>query len=113
MFGENYERSRHNSSESLNTAKSMPDLSNPERVHQVPRPGSADLLNAENFAPVPDILQIYNSNLSKPEYLTIPIVKGTMGFGFTIADSVYGQKVKKILDRGRCKNLMEFSVCLA
>ena len=30
-----------------------------------------------------------------------------MGFGFTIADSVYGQKVKKILDRMRCKNLME------
>merc|ERR1719244_522148 len=30
-----------------------------------------------------------------------------MGFGFTIADSAYGQKVKKILDRPRCKNLNE------
>ena len=30
-----------------------------------------------------------------------------MGFGFTIADSAYGQKVKTILDRPRCKNLQE------
>ncbi|XP_047740391.1 membrane-associated guanylate kinase, WW and PDZ domain-containing protein 1 isoform X5 [Hyalella azteca] len=107
MFGESYERSRHNSNESLNTAKSMPDLSNPDRVQQVPRPGSADLLNSENFDTAPDILDFYNSNMAKPEYLTIPIVKGSMGFGFTIADSAYGQKVKKILDRSRCKNLME------
>nr|XP_045623571.1 uncharacterized protein LOC123773736 isoform X1 [Procambarus clarkii] len=107
VFGEGYERSRNNSSESMNTAKSMPDLSNPERVHQVPRPGSADLLSSENFDHTPDILDFYPSALSKPEYLTIPIVKGTNGFGFTIADSAYGQKVKKILDRGRCKNLIE------
>ncbi|XP_063886797.1 uncharacterized protein LOC135114742 isoform X3 [Scylla paramamosain] len=107
VFGEGYERSRNNSSESMNTAKSMPDLSNPERVQQVPRPGSADLLSSENFDNTPDILDFYPSGMSKPEYLTIPIVKGTNGFGFTITDSVYGQKVKKILDRGRCKNLME------
>ncbi|KAF2361077.1 PDZ domain [Trinorchestia longiramus] len=107
MFSESYERSRHNSNESLNTAKSMPDLSNPDRVQQVPRPGSADLLNSENFDTAPDILDFYNPSMSKPEYLTIPIVKGGMGFGFTIADSAYGQKVKKILDRSRCKNLME------
>lgn len=85
----------------------MPDLSNPERVQQVPRPGSADLLSSENFDHTPDILDFYPSALSKPEYLTIPIVKGSNGFGFTIADSAYGQKVKKILDRGRCKNLIE------
>lgn len=91
----------------MNTAKSMPDLSNPERVQQVPRPGSADLLSSENFDHTPDILDFYPSALSKPEYLTIPIVKGGNGFGFTIADSAYGQKVKKILDRGRCKNLIE------
>ncbi|XP_048511799.1 membrane-associated guanylate kinase, WW and PDZ domain-containing protein 1-like isoform X2 [Athalia rosae] len=44
---------------------------------------------------------------AKPEFLSISIVKGTMGFGFTIADSAHGQKVKKILDRQRCKNLVE------
>uniref|UniRef100_A0A6A7FVI1 Membrane-associated guanylate kinase, WW and PDZ domain-containing protein 3 n=1 Tax=Hirondellea gigas TaxID=1518452 RepID=A0A6A7FVI1_9CRUS len=107
LFGESYERSRHNSSESLNTAKSMPDLSNPDRVQQVPRPGSADLLSSENYDPASDILEFYNPNMSKPEYLTINIVKGNMGFGFTIADSAHGQKVKKILDRARCKNLLE------
>ena len=41
------------------------------------------------------------------DLVTIPIVKGGMGFGFTIADSAYGQKVKKFLDRPRCKNLNE------
>ncbi|CDW55828.1 membrane associated guanylate kinase, WW and PDZ [Trichuris trichiura] len=35
------------------------------------------------------------------------IVKGDMGFGFTIADSPYGQKVKKVLDRPRCHGLLE------
>jgi hypothetical protein len=42
-----------------------------------------------------------------PEFLSIPIIKGITGFGFTIADSAHGQKVKKILDHDRCKNLME------
>ena len=35
-----------------------------------------------------------------------------MGFGFTIADSAYGQKVKKILDRPRCKTLQEGDVLI-
>lgn len=30
-----------------------------------------------------------------------------MGFGFTIADSPYGQKVKQILDAPRCVGLQE------
>ena len=51
---------------------------------------------------------------SKPsEFFTIPIVKGITGFGFTIADSAHGQKVKKILDRDRCKNLMENDVLVS
>ena len=45
--------------------------------------------------------------------VTIPIVKGGMGFGFTIADSAFGQKVKKILDRPRCKNLNEGDILVA
>ena len=44
--------------------------------------------------------------------MTIPITKGGMGFGFTIADSQFGQKVKKILDRPRCKNLQEGDVLI-
>ena len=44
---------------------------------------------------------------TKPQVLSINIVKGPMGFGFTIADSAYGQKVKQILDQPRCKTLQE------
>ncbi|XP_053377316.1 membrane-associated guanylate kinase, WW and PDZ domain-containing protein 2-like isoform X5 [Mercenaria mercenaria] len=50
----------------------------------------------------PDVL-----GQTTPEILTMDIVRGDMGFGFTIADSTYGQKVKQILDRPRCKNLQE------
>ena len=48
---------------------------------------------------------VNGSGSSKIEFLTVQITKGAMGFGFTIADSAYGQKVKTILDRPRCKNL--------
>merc|ERR1719464_1451667 len=63
------------------------------------RPSSADLLG---------------NHLSKePEnIMTVPITKGGMGFGFTIADSAFGQKVKKILDRPRCKTLQEGDVLI-
>ena len=64
-----------------NSVKSMPDLYLPERLH-VPRPTSTDL-----------ILQGDDED-DKSELLNMSIVKGSMGFGFTIADSAYGQKVK-------------------
>lgn len=51
-----------------------------------------------------------SQDLANP--VIIHIVKGTMGFGFTIADSACGQRVKKILDRQRCKNLFEGDVLL-
>ena len=41
------------------------------------------------------------------ELLQAHVVKGGMGFGFTIADSPYGQKVKQILDAPRCTELQE------
>lgn len=44
---------------------------------------------------------------ARPELHKVGITRGPMGFGFTIADSVYGQKVKQILDRPRCKILQE------
>ncbi|XP_031629126.1 membrane-associated guanylate kinase, WW and PDZ domain-containing protein 1 isoform X2 [Contarinia nasturtii] len=53
------------------------------------------------------------SSSDKPEILNISIVKGPLGFGFTIADSAYGQKVKKILDRNCCKELNEGDYLLA
>nr|XP_040234287.2 membrane-associated guanylate kinase, WW and PDZ domain-containing protein 1 [Anopheles coluzzii] len=48
-----------------------------------------------------------------PEVLHINIVKSDNGFGFTITDSSYGQRVKKILDRQCCKNLQEGDVLLS
>ncbi|XP_034837035.1 membrane-associated guanylate kinase, WW and PDZ domain-containing protein 2 [Maniola hyperantus] len=38
--------------------------------------------------------------------------RGAAGFGFTIADSVHGQKVKKVLDRSRCAGLREGDLLL-
>lgn len=97
----------HNGSEDMvgSSVKSMPHLcsSNMEKVKNLQRPSSTDILLNDSS----DILDFNESSLSKPEFLSISIVKGAMGFGFTIADSAYGQKVKKILDRQRCKNLME------
>jgi len=47
-----------------------------------------------------------NSDTS-PTLLTVDVVRGPMGFGFTIADSIHGQRVKQLLDRPRCRGLME------
>ncbi|XP_058837633.1 membrane-associated guanylate kinase, WW and PDZ domain-containing protein 1 [Topomyia yanbarensis] len=52
-------------------------------------------------------------NFEIPEILHINIVKSDTGFGFTITDSSYGQKVKKILDRQCCKNLQEGDILLS
>lgn len=54
------------------------------------------------------------SNFEVPEIHDIVIVKGDQGFGFTIAESnLWGQKVKKILDRNCCKNLQEGDILLS
>lgn len=50
--------------------------------------------------------------MKKPEIYTFSIMKGSMGFGFTIADSACGQIVKKILDRNCCTQLLEGDVLL-
>lgn len=95
----------HNGSEEVvnSSVKSMPDLCASEKVKNIQRPSSTDVLLGDNSG----MVDFPDGSHSKPEFLSISIVKGAMGFGFTIADSAYGQKVKKILDRQRCKNLME------
>lgn len=50
--------------------------------------------------------------MKKPELYTFSIMKGALGFGFTIADSACGQIVKKILDRNCCTQLLEGDVLL-
>lgn len=87
---------QHNTS--AKSMKSLPDLTRSTNIQL--SPSSSNQPNGTGEAP--DVLGI-----QKPEILTINIVRGEMGFGFTIADSVYGQKVKQILDKPRCKNLQE------
>ncbi|XP_059092120.1 membrane-associated guanylate kinase, WW and PDZ domain-containing protein 2-like isoform X6 [Tigriopus californicus] len=98
-------------------AQSMPDLSHhnqyPSGTNHHLRPGSADLLGQNDYGEnSSDFSSEVKNTLSAPQAdgMTIPITKGGMGFGFTIADSAYGQKVKKILDWPRCKNLQEGDV---
>ncbi|XP_021927239.1 membrane-associated guanylate kinase, WW and PDZ domain-containing protein 2-like isoform X3 [Zootermopsis nevadensis] len=97
----------HNGSEDLvnSSVKSMPDLCTSEKIKNIQRPNSTDVLLSD-VSGLGDFID-QSPGMNKPEFLSISIVKGAMGFGFTIADSAYGQKVKKILDRQRCKNLME------
>ena len=57
-------------------------------------------------------LQQQQPPLPPPEIIVVNITRGNMGFGFTIADSIYGQKVKQILDRTRCQNLYEGDILL-
>lgn len=86
------------------SVNSMPDLCISDKINTIKRPSSTDILLSENG----DLNDCKDSPMSsKPEFLSIAIIKGKSGFGFTIADSAHGQKVKKILDRARCKNLME------
>ncbi|XP_017783080.1 PREDICTED: membrane-associated guanylate kinase, WW and PDZ domain-containing protein 1 [Nicrophorus vespilloides] len=65
----------------------------------------------DNNDDIEDILKGINLSVTKVE-VSVKIVKGNLGFGFTIADSACGQRVKKILDRQRCKNLMEGDILL-
>ncbi|XP_018322652.1 membrane-associated guanylate kinase, WW and PDZ domain-containing protein 2 isoform X2 [Agrilus planipennis] len=68
--------------------------------------------NQESVHDIDNILKEINKlNVGKLE-VTVKIVKGNLGFGFTIADSACGQRVKKILDRHRCKNLQEGDILL-
>ncbi|WKY04712.1 hypothetical protein Q1695_005597 [Nippostrongylus brasiliensis] len=50
---------------------------------------------------------VYQTGGRSRDLHEIEIVKGTEGFGFTIADSATGQRVKKILYPEQCANLLE------
>lgn len=45
--------------------------------------------------------------LSPGRYVRLSVVRGPKGFGFTIADSQYGQRIKEIFDKERCRGLQE------
>uniref|UniRef100_A0A8C5KLX4 Membrane-associated guanylate kinase, WW and PDZ domain-containing protein 1 n=1 Tax=Jaculus jaculus TaxID=51337 RepID=A0A8C5KLX4_JACJA len=74
------------------------------------RPSSpADVASNSSHSYPNDTVSLASSIATQPELITVHIVKGPMGFGFTIADSPGGggQRVKQIVDSPRCRGLKE------
>ncbi|XP_005409062.1 PREDICTED: membrane-associated guanylate kinase, WW and PDZ domain-containing protein 1 isoform X2 [Chinchilla lanigera] len=74
------------------------------------RPSSpADVTSNSSHGYPNDTVSLASSIATQPELITVHIVKGPMGFGFTIADSPGGggQRVKQIVDSPRCRGLKE------
>ncbi|XP_057646425.1 membrane-associated guanylate kinase, WW and PDZ domain-containing protein 1 isoform X18 [Chionomys nivalis] len=74
------------------------------------RPNSpADVTSNSSYGYPNDTVSLASSIATQPELITVHIVKGPMGFGFTIADSPGGggQRVKQIVDSPRCRGLKE------
>ena len=88
------------------SAHSLPELSNDRLGDYVGkpsggRPASVDLLLDSPTHPRggggdKSLKHSFMSQTDSGAFLTVLIVKGTQGFGFTIADSVTGQKVRQI-----------------
>uniref|UniRef100_A0A8C7PUU4 Membrane-associated guanylate kinase, WW and PDZ domain-containing protein 1 n=1 Tax=Oncorhynchus mykiss TaxID=8022 RepID=A0A8C7PUU4_ONCMY len=54
-----------------------------------------------------DSVSMASSGATQTELLTLTMVKGAEGFGFTIADSPTGQRVKQVLEPQGCPGLCE------
>ncbi|XP_015266968.1 PREDICTED: membrane-associated guanylate kinase, WW and PDZ domain-containing protein 3 [Gekko japonicus] len=69
------------------------------------------LVNGRLNGPSTDLgeqrVSMSSSGCSQAELITIPLIKGPKGFGFAIADSPAGQKVKMILDSQWCHGLQK------
>ncbi|XP_056603595.1 membrane-associated guanylate kinase, WW and PDZ domain-containing protein 2a isoform X8 [Triplophysa dalaica] len=68
-----------------------------------PHPGDTHL----DAGPLEDSVSMASSGAAGGELLTVTMVKGGEGFGFTIADSSGGQRVKQILEAQGCPGLFE------
>ncbi|XP_044528299.1 membrane-associated guanylate kinase, WW and PDZ domain-containing protein 3 isoform X1 [Gracilinanus agilis] len=68
---------------------------------------ASDRLNGPTLDPNEQRASMASSGSSQPELVTIPLIKGPKGFGFAIADSPTGQKVKMILDSQWCHGLQK------
>ncbi|CAD7687141.1 unnamed protein product [Nyctereutes procyonoides] len=89
------------------TSQSVPDITDrsPHSLHSMPADGQID-----GTYPPPvhdDNVSMASSGATQAELMTLTIVKGAQGFGFTIADSPTGQRVKQILDIQGCPGLCE------
>ncbi|XP_039210441.1 membrane-associated guanylate kinase, WW and PDZ domain-containing protein 2 isoform X1 [Crotalus tigris] len=89
------------------TSQSVPDITDrpPHSLHSIPAESQLD----STFPPPlhDDNISMASSGATQAELMTLTIVKGPQGFGFTIADSPTGQRVKQILDVQGCPGLCE------
>ncbi|XP_018536444.1 membrane-associated guanylate kinase, WW and PDZ domain-containing protein 2a isoform X9 [Lates calcarifer] len=75
-----------------------------------PHPGDTHLdgsLPPTTGTTPPDSVSMASSGATQGELLTLTMVKGVDGFGFTIADSATGQRVKQVLEPQGCPGLCE------
>ncbi|KAM8883755.1 membrane-associated guanylate kinase, WW and PDZ domain-containing protein 2a isoform 2-T2 [Synchiropus picturatus] len=75
-----------------------------------PHPGDTHLdgsLPHTAGATPPDSVSMASSGATQGELLTLTIMKGLDGFGFTIADGATGQRVKQVLEATGCPGLCE------
>ncbi|XP_042259917.1 membrane-associated guanylate kinase, WW and PDZ domain-containing protein 2a isoform X6 [Thunnus maccoyii] len=75
-----------------------------------PHPGDTHLdgsLPPTTGTTPPDSVSMASSGATQGELLTLTMVKGMDGFGFTIADSATGQRVKQVLEPLGCPGLCE------
>ncbi|XP_060932297.1 membrane-associated guanylate kinase, WW and PDZ domain-containing protein 2a [Limanda limanda] len=75
-----------------------------------PHPGDTHLdgsLPPTTGTTPPDSVSMASSGATQGELLTLTMVKGADGFGFTIADSATGQRVKQLLEPQGCPGLCE------
>ncbi|KAJ8262459.1 hypothetical protein GJAV_G00166720 [Gymnothorax javanicus] len=63
-------------------------------------------------APHEDSVSMASSGATQAELMTVTMVKGAEGFGFTIADSPTGQRVKQVLEPQGCPGLCEGDLIL-
>ncbi|XP_072181833.1 membrane-associated guanylate kinase, WW and PDZ domain-containing protein 1-like [Diadema setosum] len=100
--------------------KSLPDLSNkqgPEVNSQRAKTPTPSM--GSHFGPGSPMISDRTSVSSDmtmdqgpAETHSISFIKGTQGFGFTVADSPHGQRVKQILAPQRCKTLREGDILI-
>ncbi|XP_035529948.1 membrane-associated guanylate kinase, WW and PDZ domain-containing protein 2a isoform X4 [Morone saxatilis] len=86
------------------------DQVNAQQQLLTPHPGDTHLdgsLPPTTGTTPPDSVSMASSGATQGELLTLTMVKGMDGFGFTIADSATGQRVKQVLEPMGCPGLCE------
>ncbi|XP_071383141.1 membrane-associated guanylate kinase, WW and PDZ domain-containing protein 2a [Centroberyx affinis] len=86
------------------------DQVNAQQQLLAPHPGDTHLdgsLPPTTGTTPPDSVSMASSGATQGELLTLTMVKGVDGFGFTIADSATGQRVKQVLEPLGCPGLCE------